>query len=77
MKVSKDFNLNEEVLNQATRFTEQSVCALVGEVARGAGKARQFARDMADIVDSLKALNELQELIKPRAAKKKPAVKQD
>ena len=75
MKVSEDFKLNEEVLKQATRSTEQAVCALVGEVARGAGKARQFAGDMADIVDSLKALNELKELIKPRAPKKKAAVK--
>ena len=75
MKVSEDFKLNEEVLKQATKSTEQAVCALVGEVARGAGKARQFSGDMADIVDSLKALNELQELIKPRAPKKKAAVK--
>jgi hypothetical protein len=75
MKMSETFNVNKDTLDKAIESTEAAFAALVGEAARGAGKARQFAGDLSDIYNALTALKDLEESLKPRAAKKKPAVK--
>lgn len=66
-------SIESETLAKAIEDTTQARKALVGEMARGSGKSRQHAETFVAIDTALEKLKAMQE--KPRAAKKKPAVK--
>jgi len=70
-----EVELNQNVLEKAIVATQNTIKAMVKELAAGPGKARYHAETFNHAVDALERLNGLKE--KPRAAKKKPAVKQD
>ena len=77
MKLRDTAHVNADTLNKAIESTEAAFVALIGEAARGAGKARQFSEDLANIYRALIALKDVEESQKPRAPKKKAAVNKD
>tara|TARA_R110002153_G_scaffold174942_2_gene328240 strand:- start:284 stop:499 length:216 start_codon:yes stop_codon:yes gene_type:complete len=66
--------LKEKQLHKAIENSNRSLFAIIDEMSIGPGKARLFAKDL---INASQALATLEEIAKPRAPKKKAAVKQD